>query len=503
MPCSSPRSAGRTEAFWTSREASFAFLDRETTLRTSSGPSETAIGIRAAGESSVRSATGRGHDDGRCGLAAFDLLGDENVPRGVPPCARLVSWREQSAAAAGRSPTAAPAATAWRPRGVNRNQGAESTLAYLCMELHKWDVQRAMATASRGRHGISVAIGKMTLQDAMHREASLFQRHPRNPILTARDWPYPAHTVFNAGACQCGNETLLLVRVEDRRGHSHLTVARSSDGVTNWRIDATPSFAADPAHYPEEAWGVEDPRVTWIDDRREWIVAYTAYSHSGPLVSLAATRDFVSFSRLGPVMPPEDKDAALFPRRFGGRYAMIHRPVSAGSSGAHIWLSFSPDLIHWGGHRVLMHARRGAWWDANKIGLGSPPLETPEGWLILYHGVRTTPGGCLYRLGLALLDLEDPSSRAPPQRPVGLCPRNALRAFGRRQRRRLSLRLDPGPLNGPYSPVVRRRRLLSGPGHRRARRRAGLSPYVSGPREDRSVPKWPNRMKRNCRNDES
>jgi predicted GH43/DUF377 family glycosyl hydrolase len=123
---------------------------------------------------------------------------------------------------------------------------------------------------------------------------------------------------------------------------------------------------------------------------------------------MARTKDFNTFSRLGPVMPPEDKDAAIFPRKFGNRYAMIHRPVSAGSSGAHIWLSFSPDLTHWGDHHVLLHARRGAWWDANKIGLSPPPLETPEGWLILYHGVRHTAGGCLYRLGLALLDLEDP-----------------------------------------------------------------------------------------------
>ena len=98
----------------------------------------------------------------------------------------------------------------------------------------------------------------------------------------------------------------------------------------------------------------------------------------------------------------------IFPRRFNNRYAMIHRPVSAGSSGAHIWLSFSPDLIHWGDHHILLHARRGAWWDANKIGLSPPPLQTPEGWLLLYHGVRMTAGGCLYRLGLALLDLEDP-----------------------------------------------------------------------------------------------
>lgn len=238
--------------------------------------------------------------------------------------------------------------------------------------------------------------------------AELFQRHPNNPILTARNWPYPAHTVFNAGACQVEDETVLLVRVEDRRGHSHLTVARSHDGVSNWRIDAQPSFPPDPVNFSEEAWGVEDARLTWVEERQEWIIAYTAYSPSGPLVSLATTKNFTSFTRLGPVMPPEDKDAAVVPRRIGNRYAMIHRPVSTGSSGAHIWLSFSPDLTHWGDHHILLPARRGAWWDANKIGLSPPPLETPEGWLLLYHGVRHTPGGCLYRLGLALLDLENP-----------------------------------------------------------------------------------------------
>jgi beta-1,4-mannooligosaccharide/beta-1,4-mannosyl-N-acetylglucosamine phosphorylase len=238
--------------------------------------------------------------------------------------------------------------------------------------------------------------------------SELFQRHPDNPILTAHDWPYPAHTVFNAAACQVGDDTLLLVRVEDRRGHSHLSVARSEDGVSNWRIDPRPSFPPDPANFSEEAWGIEDARVTWVAEREEWIIAYTAYSQSGPLVSLASTKDFVSFNRLGPVMPPDDKDAAIFPRRFGDRYAMIHRPIGSGSDGAHIWLSFSPDLRHWGDHHVLLHARRGAWWDANKIGLSPTPLETPEGWLLCYHGVRRTAGGCLYRLGLALLDLERP-----------------------------------------------------------------------------------------------
>ncbi len=215
--------------------------------------------------------------------------------------------------------------------------------------------------------------------------------------------------MFNAGACQSDKETILLLRVEDRRGHSHLTAARSGDGVSSWRIDDKPSFQADPTNYSEEEWGVEDPRLTWVEERRSWIIAYTAYSRCGPLVSLAETRDFISFTRLGAVLPPENKDAAVFPRRFGGRYSMIHRPVATGNFGAHMWISFSPDLIHWGDHQILMRARQGAWWDAHKIGLCCPPMETAEGWLILYHGVRNTAGGCLYRLGLALLDLENPA----------------------------------------------------------------------------------------------
>src|SRR3989337_4248522 len=108
---------------------------------------------------------------------------------------------------------------------------------------------------------------------SLHTE--LFQRHAANPILTAQGWPYPAHTVFNAGACQVGNETGLLVRVEDRRGHSHLTVARSNDGVSNWQIDAKPSFPPDPEHFPEETWGVEDSRLTWGADRQAWVIGST------------------------------------------------------------------------------------------------------------------------------------------------------------------------------------------------------------------------------------
>ncbi|HXK58753.1 MAG TPA: glycosidase [Acidobacteriota bacterium] len=238
----------------------------------------------------------------------------------------------------------------------------------------------------------------------------LFKRHPQNPIIQACDLPYPANSVFNAGATCVGNETLLLMRVEDRRGISHLTAARSYDGISDWRIDPAPTLLPNPEEYPEEIWGIEDPRVTRIEALDSWAVLYTAYSKGGPLVSLAITKDFKSFERKGVVMPPEDKDAALFPVQFNKRWAMLHRPVPGFAMvGAHIWISFSPDLKHWGDHHIVIPARKGAWWDANKVGLSPPPLLTEKGWLILYHGVRTTASGCIYRLGLALLDLNDPT----------------------------------------------------------------------------------------------
>jgi len=243
-----------------------------------------------------------------------------------------------------------------------------------------------------------------------HRFQELFKRNPQNPIIQAKDIPYRANSVFNAGATRIENKTLLLMRIEDRRGISHLAVATSQDGVNDWTIDPNPTFPPDPETHPEDAWGIEDPRITYIQELGLWAVVYVSYSKGGPLVSLATTGDFKTFERKGVVMPPEDKDAALFPVRFGGRWAMLHRPVSGFTGvGSHIWISFSPDMKHWGDHEIVLPARRGGWWDADKIGLSPPPIQTEKGWLILYHGVRTTASGCLYRLGLALLDLEDPT----------------------------------------------------------------------------------------------
>ncbi len=242
-----------------------------------------------------------------------------------------------------------------------------------------------------------------------HHYPELFHRHKLNPILTAADWPYPVNSVFNAGATLLPDgTTLLLCRVEDRRGLSHLCVARSVNGVDDWQIDLQPTLLPDPDHFPEELWGIEDPRITYVPELNKYAIVYTAFTRGGPGVALALTEDFSHFERYGMIMPPEDKDAALLPHRIGNYWALIHRPVSY--LGGHMWISYSPDLRHWGSHKLMLEARRGGWWDANKIGLSSPPIETPLGWLVVYHGVRQTAAGSLYRLGLALFDLHTPES---------------------------------------------------------------------------------------------
>lgn len=238
-------------------------------------------------------------------------------------------------------------------------------------------------------------------------ELTLLTRHPANPLLCKEHWPYPISSVFNAGAVQLADgDTLLLCRIEDRSGLSHLCAARSANGVDGWRIDPKPTLMANPQQFPEEIWGIEDPRITYVPELEQYAVAYTSFARGGPGVSLALTKDFRSFERFGVIMTPEDKDAALLPRRIGGRWALIHRPMT--TLGAHMWLSYSPDLRHWGSHKIILEARRGGWWDANKIGLCSPPIETAKGWLMIYHGVRQTASGSIYRLGLALFDLENP-----------------------------------------------------------------------------------------------
>lgn len=240
-------------------------------------------------------------------------------------------------------------------------------------------------------------------------ERELFHRHPGNPILTAEDWPYPVNAVFNPGAAALDGETALLARVEDRRGISHLTVARSANGVDGWSIDTEPLLAPAP-DVTSEQWGFEDPRLVWVEELNRWVITGTAYGPAGPAVFLATTEDFTTVERYGIVRHPEDKNAALLPQRIDGRWVLLHRPKTEfGGARGEILLSRSTDLVSWSSPEQVLQPRNGAWWDSLRIGMGPPPLRTEHGWLLVYHGVKETVSGEVYRVGLALLDLDEPT----------------------------------------------------------------------------------------------
>jgi len=237
----------------------------------------------------------------------------------------------------------------------------------------------------------------------------LFHRHPGNPILSAADWPYAVNTVFNPAAAFTGHETVLIARVESLTGISHLAVARSANGVDGWAIDGAPFLeAADGIE--AETWGFEDPRAVWVDELDRWVITCTSYGPAGPAVYLATTTDFRTVERHGIVRQPEDKNAALLPERIDGKWILFHRPMTAfGGSRGEILVSRSADLHDWSAPERVLQPRRGAWWDSLRIGIGPPPVRTEHGWLIIYHGVKETVAGTLYRVGLALVDLDEPT----------------------------------------------------------------------------------------------
>jgi predicted GH43/DUF377 family glycosyl hydrolase len=185
---------------------------------------------------------------------------------------------------------------------------------------------------------------------------------------------------------------------------SHLRLARSKDGIA-FRVDQAPALTA--AH-TLEAFGVEDARITVIDDT--YWVNYTAVSSAGIATALASSTDLRTFERQGIIFAPPNRDVAIFPEKMGGRYVALHRPMPDGIGRPAIWLASSSDLLAWGDHRLVAAARPGQW-DDLKVGGGAVPFRVRAGgrdaWLAVYHGVTSSP--LTYALGALLLDAGDPS----------------------------------------------------------------------------------------------
>jgi predicted GH43/DUF377 family glycosyl hydrolase len=229
-------------------------------------------------------------------------------------------------------------------------------------------------------------------------------KYSKNPILIKENVPFKINSIFNAGAVKFNEKYLLMCRIEMPNGRSSLVKAVSDDGY-NFIVDAKPTLTPnDHKEFPEYVeWGVEDTRITKIDDT--YFLTYTGYSKYMPLAILAETKDFNTFKIHGPISEPSNKDCTLFPEKINGFYWKVDRPSA--ETRRDIWISKSPDLLHWGEYKVVMTPNIGTW-ENDKIGSSSTPLKTKDGWLMLYHGVRGFGISTLYKLGVVLLDFEKP-----------------------------------------------------------------------------------------------
>lgn len=232
-------------------------------------------------------------------------------------------------------------------------------------------------------------------------------RSSHNPII-ARDHLPRSNSIFNSAVVPFGEGYAGVFRVDDTARKMSLHAGRSGDGI-NWEIDPDPiAFRRADDRVGEIQDGFEhayDPRVTWLEDR--YYVTWCNGYH-GPTIGLAYTHDFETFHQLDNAFLPFNRNGVLFPRRIRDRYAMLSRPSDNGHTPfGDIFYSESPDLIHWGRHRHVMAPEPWSW-QSTKVGAGPTPIETEEGWLLIYHGVLTSCNGFVYSMGAALLDLDQP-----------------------------------------------------------------------------------------------
>ncbi|MCW4024498.1 MAG: glycoside hydrolase family 130 protein [Candidatus Bathyarchaeota archaeon] len=229
----------------------------------------------------------------------------------------------------------------------------------------------------------------------------IITRFSGNPILTKKDVPYPVATVHNAAVVKYQNEYIMVFRSHRLNGRSILGLARSNDGY-HFKVSSEPFMT--PSDIYDE-YGVEDPRITRIDEN--YLINYSAYSRYGVRVGLARTKNFMDVERLAYVSQPDMRNVVLFPEKIGKYYVRLDRPHTE-LTGWSIWISYSQDLVSWGQSKIVLKPQT-YHWDSMKVGPGAPPIKTPKGWLNIFHGVYETMSGAVYRLGVALHDLDDPS----------------------------------------------------------------------------------------------
>ena len=229
-------------------------------------------------------------------------------------------------------------------------------------------------------------------------------RYSQNPIIK-RNPAKGCQRVFNSAVVPWGDEFIGVFRADTTITTPNLHVGHSKDGI-NWEIEVDAIDWRDENGEPFTSTYYYDPRVTWIEDA--YYVMWCT-EQGGPVLGLGKTTDFKNFTRLPNVTLPFNRNGVPFPRKVNGKYLMFNRPSDDGHPPfGDIWLSESPDLVYWGNHKHVMARGTNVWWESTKIGAGNVPIETDEGWLLIYHGVITTCQGYVYRMGAALLDKDEP-----------------------------------------------------------------------------------------------
>jgi len=236
--------------------------------------------------------------------------------------------------------------------------------------------------------------------------SEIVRRWKGNPILSRGDVPYEVSTVHNAGVVKHRGRYVMLFRSHLPTGRSVVGMAESDDG---YRFRAAPepfmAPAVEGAFAEYEEYGVEDPRITPLEGY--YYITYSAYSRHGVRIGLARSEDFKTIERMAFISRADERNVVVFPEKISGRYVRLDRPHTHIRPWS-IWISYSPDLVHWGGSTAVISTRP-YHWDEAKIGPGAPPIRTAKGWLNIYHGVFSTMAGNVYRLGAALHDLGDPA----------------------------------------------------------------------------------------------
>lgn len=227
-------------------------------------------------------------------------------------------------------------------------------------------------------------------------------RYSRNPLIT-REMVVGANSIFNSAVVAYGDEFRGVFRVDTKELAMELHSGKSKDGLS-WNIDGERiEFISEEPEIARFVYGY-DPRVVFLEDR--YYITWCNGYH-GPTIGIGYTYDFESFYQLENAFLPFNRNGVLFPRKIKGKFAMLSRPSDNGHTPfGDIFYSEGPDMIHWGCHRHVMSPTVG--WQSTKVGAGPIPIETSEGWLLIYHGVWTSCNGYVYSAGVALLDLEKP-----------------------------------------------------------------------------------------------